>query len=115
MGLKKTEGNFSFVLSAVPFVALNAFLECLCSEFVVSGKIDPKMKTSGVPVDIEGLPSKEHGCWSVLNCSGWLYKSCCLILREISSLFRSDYFGVLKTSDFREKNAVTWAHQWCTD
>ena len=34
VGLKKTEGSFLLILSSIPFIAFNVFLECLCSEFV---------------------------------------------------------------------------------
>lgn len=53
-------------------MAFNVFLECPCSEFVVSGEEDRCRNEdySCVPVDTEGLLSKERMCWSVLNCLG---------------------------------------------
>lgn len=37
----------------------------------IERKVDAKMKTGCAPVDLDGLPCKEHTCWSVvLNCSG---------------------------------------------
>lgn len=102
VGLKKPEG--CFILSRIPFIACSIFLKCLCSEFVVSGEEDwcKNEDCSCVPDDIEGLPFKNM---YVLLSSTLLMLSLksSPILCEISSLFRWEYLGALKTVESTEE------------
>lgn len=81
----------------------------------IERKVDAKMKTGCAPVDLDGLPCKEHTCWSVvLNCSGCPWRYCFYYIKLLASF--PETVGILKTADSREKYIfflVTKVHEWC--
>lgn len=118
IGLKKTKMLLFLTLSGVIFRAFQVFLDCVHSEFVVSGREDgcKGEDDSCVPVDIEGLFSRMYMLVSSAELLRLSLKTLLPVLqRDMSSLFRWASFGALKTADSRKTPVfpVTCPQQRC--